>query len=544
MKLEEIALLRGWIKHVDWSYLDGQLSEEGSAKKKIKALRKSLVQKARFYQKTDWESFWQSERLPTLSWEAKALHSFNSLINLPEAKASETQSITQWLSADICRGLPEEITTLGDLMDYLDGYYAGQHGLPDSFQPRLNFVTRFFKTHASALNRELNRSPLTAHNKNPLSQQLTLLPALRPIQDKVRDDLIIDAQTDVEAAAIWLKAKGGRSINTFDAYRREATRLLLWLGENNLTLSELKVNHIELYFAHLVNPPPHWLRPRKPKRHDNLQPTQVLAGSLSAKSIDQSRVVLGQLCGYLQQAGYLRHNVFRLVSRPVVIKQTVVTRLLDFEAWQWLWQWVLRLPQETDREKARAIRTRWLFALLYHTGIRREEAANGRMGDFIRKDQAWTLRVVGKGNKEKFVTINSSLYQELMLYRRALGLRETPSPAERMPLVASVNNARKSAAMTPRAVGWIIYTIGNQAASECQDDHIKAQIAHMTTHWLRHTNATHRLMAGASLETTQDELGHADPRTTRIYAKTTDRQKQEDAEKLAHLNQAVGEISR
>lgn len=541
MKLEEIALIRGWIKHADWSYLDEQLSEgEGSAKKKIKALRKSLAQKARFYQKTDWESFWQSERLPTLSWEAKAMKSFNGLINLPEAKASEAQNITQWLPAGICGSLPEGITTLGDVMDYLDGYYAGQYGLPDGFKPQLNYLTRFFKTHASALSRELNRTPLAALNKNPLAQQLTLLPVLKPAQDKVRDDSIIDAQNDVEAAALWLKTKGGRSVNTFDAYRREATRLLLWLGENNLFLAELKVNHIEQYFAHLANPPTHWLRPRKPKRHDSLQPTQVLLGPASAKTIDQSRVVLGQLCGYLQQAGYLWHNVFRLASRPVVIKQTVVTRLLDFEAWQWLWQWILRLPQETGREKARAIRTRWLFALLYHTGIRREEAANGRMGDFVRKDQAWTLRVVGKGNKEKFVTINSSLYRELGLYRRALGLREEPSPAERTPLVASVNDARKSEPMTPRAVGWIIYTIGNQAASECQDGHIKTQIANMSTHWLRHTNATHRLMAGASLETTQDELGHADPRTTRIYAKTTDRRKQEDAEKLADLNRVTG----
>lgn len=63
----------------------------------------------------------------------------------------------------------------------------------------------------------------------------------------------------------------------------------------------------------------------------------------------------------------------------------------------------------------------------------------------------------------------------------------------------------------------------------------------MTTHWMRHTNATHRLMAGASLETTQDELGHADPRTTRIYAKASDTRRKEDAEKLAKLGADEGE---
>ena len=57
----------------------------------------------------------------------------------------------------------------------------------------------------------------------------------------------------------------------------------------------------------------------------------------------------------------------------------------------------------------------------------------------------------------------------------------------------------------------------------------------MTTHWMRHTNATHRLLAGASLETTQDELGHVSPTTTRIYTHTMDSQRDEDAEKLAQL---------
>ena len=57
----------------------------------------------------------------------------------------------------------------------------------------------------------------------------------------------------------------------------------------------------------------------------------------------------------------------------------------------------------------------------------------------------------------------------------------------------------------------------------------------MTTHWMRHTNATHRLMAGASLETTQDELGHVSPLTTRIYTHTLEEKRAEDAEKLTQL---------
>lgn len=66
------------------------------------------------------------------------------------------------------------------------------------------------------------------------------------------------------------------------------------------------------------------------------------------------------------------------------------------------------------------------------------------MGDFVRKDRAWSLRVLGKGNKEKFVTVNSTLLRELVRYRKSLKLADYPVPGEDFPLVASVNAARRS----------------------------------------------------------------------------------------------------
>lgn len=352
----------------------------------------------------------------------------------------------------------------------------------------------------------------------------------------------VEARTDDEAARLWLHARGSRSGNTFDSYSREARRLLLWLDERGTSLREMTVEDAHRYYDHLGNPPEHWLRPRKPRRNEPLRRTQLLVAGLNAKSVAYARTVLMQMCNYLQKAGYLHHNVFYLSSAPLVIQQSVASRSLDIASWNWLKDWIAAMPRTTSMEEAHAVRARWLAALLYHSGIRREEVSKGLMSHFVRDSDAeshsWKLAVVGKGGKLRYVTVNSSLLNELVLYRSELGIEPMlPTPGEQLPLVVSLHGKRQAQPLTPRAIGMIFGEIAQSAARACEDPHIRARLEQTSTHWMRHTNATHRLKAGASLETTQDELGHADPKTTRIYAEAVDEQRREDAEKLAHLSQ-------
>jgi site-specific recombinase XerD len=345
----------------------------------------------------------------------------------------------------------------------------------------------------------------------------------------------ITAQNDLEAAAAFLRARSSGSSHTFEAYRKEVARLLVWLDEQRLTFAGMTVDDVHAFYDHLADPPQHWLRPRKPRHDETLRPTQLLIGPLSNKSIQYSRAVLGHLMKYLQHAGYLQRNVFLLSLRPAVVKTTAPTKFLDLESWQWFWQWLTTRPESKPFEAARAARRRWVFALLYHSGIRREEVASGVMGDFTRTDRFWTLRVLGKGNKERFVTVNSALLGELRGYRSSLDLPEYPVPTERHPLVMSIHTKRRSQRLTPRAIGALVAKTAKEAAVDCEDAHTRERLLKLSTHWMRHTNASQRLQAKASLESTQDELGHADPRTTRIYAQVHDDARREDAEKLARL---------
>lgn len=359
--------------------------------------------------------------------------------------------------------------------------------------------------------------------------------------------------TDAQAVVLWLRARGSRSERTFDAYRREASRLLRWAGEQGMTLAAFTVEDTHRYFQHLTNPPAAWVaRPgRQSKTH--------LAGPLSAGSLRYTRTVLSQLFGYLQEAGVVKSNVFKLSPIPAVAEIPVVERTLDLDAWRAVWAWATQVTekQESPCDKGRlsgrldgrlngslsgrhAVRARWVLALLYHAGLRRSEAVTATFGDFFRQDGQWLLRVHGKGNKPRFVTVNSALAAEMVRYRRACGLAtDNPTPGDPRPLIASVQPRRASlmARLTPRALDRLVQAIATHAAQATDDPVIASRIAKMTPHWLRHTHATHRLLAGASLETTQDELGHADPRTTRLYAKTADTKRRADAERLAALSQ-------
>lgn len=335
--------------------------------------------------------------------------------------------------------------------------------------------------------------------------------------------------SDVEAITMWLTARGTGSENTFRAYKHEAERFLNWLAVHRLNLKDVAAEDIQSYLMYLEQPSKFPLLTDQ-QTSPSAQPLQ----GLSESSIAYARTILNQLFNYLVDLDHVRKNVVRLTKKPTIPVSEEVTRYLDLSAWEWLWEWVVQLPAATAADITVNRRTRWILALLYHTGLRREEVAKGSMSDFLYQNDHWRLKVIGKRKKIRYVTVNSLLLNELKLYRQHLGLDELPSSNESFGLIVPLRG-NKNRRMDPRSIGRIIFDIREAAILECEDDHIKVQIINMSTHWMRHTNATHRSLAGASLETTKDELGHADPKTTHIYMKTADTKRQEDSEKLAGL---------
>eukprot|EP01034_Spumella_vulgaris_P025690 gene25690-32176_t len=131
---------------------------------------------------------------------------------------------------------------------------------------------------------------------------------------------VLGARGDADAVAIWLQARGSRSIHTQRTYRRIGERLLVWLARTEKTLAEMTVTDAQAHLDSLRSPDVSLLIPRNEvgKLAESLYKSQTLKRPLSAQGFVFSRTVLSQLFQYLMTAGYVRSNVFALQMKDQI----------------------------------------------------------------------------------------------------------------------------------------------------------------------------------------------------------------------------------
>lgn len=147
-----------------------------------------------------------------------------------------------------------------------------------------------------------------------------------------------------------------------------------------------------------------------------------------------------------------------------------------------------------------ALRDRAMVELMYATGIRVGELAGLDIDD-LDPDRR-TLRVLGKGNKERTVPygLPAALAVDDWLRRGRGKLVSTSSgPA----LFLGVRGGRVDQRQVRSVVKALFEALGDTAASG--------------PHALRHSAATHLLDGGADLRAVQELLGHSSLATTQIY---------------------------
>lgn len=162
---------------------------------------------------------------------------------------------------------------------------------------------------------------------------------------------------------------------------------------------------------------------------------------------------------------------------------------------------VFRLLDGIDTKPLIGKRNRAMLETLYSTGIRVSELVGLNAGDV--DFAAKSLRVLGKGNKERIVPIGEKALDAIDAYQQALAAQKKVTQGGDRALFLNKNMGR----LTSRSVARVL----DKAA-------IAAGISvPVSPHDLRHSFATHMLDAGLDLRMVQELLGHSQLSTTQKY---------------------------
>jgi integrase/recombinase XerC len=158
---------------------------------------------------------------------------------------------------------------------------------------------------------------------------------------------------------------------------------------------------------------------------------------------------------------------------------------------------MMRLP---DLATTSGVRDRAILELLYGTGIRLGELIGLTLANLDLKGR--TIKVRGKGSKDRIVPMGAKALEALLLY---LGARRGSPP--KGPVF--INSA--GGGLDRRGVYRIV-----KKYIACVSD-----IEKKSPHVLRHTFATHLLNNGADLRAVKELLGHESLTTTQLYTHVT-----------------------
>ena len=366
-----------------------------------------------------------------------------------------------------------------------------------------------------------------------------------------------DAQLGIEAIRLWIDARCPKdfsktsdgSLHTRRQYEREAERFLLWLRqERGRSLTETNLSDCIAYRSFLADPQPQerWCAPRgTPRSSSRWRPFE---GKLSAASSRQAMTVLRGLFEFLKNQGLLRANPWAAVAKPRANQADFdTTRSLSRAQWQAVQHVMTEMAKEAaDQENPRLRQMVWMIGLLHSTGLRLTELVSASVSDlrWFEFDETvpgdndelairvggWCLSVVGKGGARRRVPVPSELVAEL----HELLVIGAPGAA------LSVDGA---GALRSLLVRWRRNSGGRwQAGEQLREQGVYLQVrrfmlvvaaalrrAHrpedalalesVSTHWLRHTHASHAVAAGVPLDVVRCNLGHASLNTTTLYTR-------------------------
>ncbi|HEY2649487.1 MAG TPA: tyrosine-type recombinase/integrase [Puia sp.] len=274
----------------------------------------------------------------------------------------------------------------------------------------------------------------------------------------------------------YLKFEKRYSIHTVRAYRDDLGQFFTYLDSN---FGETPLRSVNTPFIRS------WLASLKEQK-------------ITSKSINRKISTLKSFFKFQLRTGLLEKSPMTGVITPKSGKRLpVYVEEKDMQT----------LTEQIDFPDSWQGRTeRLLIRIFYNTGVRLTELVTLKNGQV--DESGATIRVVGKGNKERIIPISTSLLDEIRLYQR-----------EKQSLPAC--HYKESAdTLLVSELGKALYVKYAYLA-------VRKWLSRVTTidkkspHVLRHSFATHLMNHGADLNSVKELLGHSSLAATQLYTHNT-----------------------
>lgn len=265
----------------------------------------------------------------------------------------------------------------------------------------------------------------------------------------------------------YLKLEKSLSPNTLDAYQTDLQKLLHFLKGENLTFSDVMLEHLQQFTAGL---------------HD-----------IGIHPRSQARILSGikSFFHFLILADYRKDDPSELLEGPKIgfkLPEVLTVEEID------------NIIAAIDLSKNEGQRNRAMLETLYSCGLRVSELCGLKLSDLY-FDEGF-IKVEGKGGKQRLVPISPRAIKEIkywLLDRSRLPIKKG---AEDFVFLARRGN--------PISRIMVFHIIKELA--------VEAGITkNISPHTFRHSFATHLLEGGANLRAIQCMLGHESIATTEIY---------------------------
>jgi len=359
---------------------------------------------------------------------------------------------------------------------------------------------------------------------------------------------------DLIHSLTFLSAYNGSSA-TFNSYRREIERLLQWTWFiQKISLSDLRRQDLEAYIHFCQDPPPSWIGTKQVARfrmkngervaNPEWRPfvsRPVKAGgeqpqALSQKSVQALFAILSTYFNFLIQEDYLRLNPVALIRQKSKFLQRhayqePVRRISNLQ-WDFILETVGLLAEDNPHEHERTLFImKCLFGLyLRISELVADERSAPVMGDFqADQDGNWWLRVVGKGNKVRMVTVSDDMLEALKRYRKHRGLSALPVVGEQTPIIPRIKG--RGPVTSTRQIRYLVQKCFDLSFEKMQSQGLEEEAQELrvsTVHWLRHTGISEDVKFRPK-EHVREDAGHASMATTDRYIDTEMRERHASA---------------